>query len=138
MKSSSPRRVRSVFARGIRPAAIGRPVPVAAAPGDAFRDAQAGVFERLSGFFDAVVQAAIGTDAAGRVAFDGNGLRASVGPGGERSTAAIDSREIVACRSWADEARRGGRQRPSTPRGIVAFDPAEDGSTAIERFDNLF
>ena len=91
MKSSSPRRVRSVFARGIRPAAIGRPVPVAAAPGDAFRDAQAGVFERLSGFFDAVVQAAIGTDAAGRAAFDGNGLRVSVGPGGERSTAAIDS-----------------------------------------------
>ena len=63
---------------------------------DAFRDAQAGVFERLSGLFDAVVQAAIGTDAAGRVAFDGNGLRASVELGGERSTAAIDSLKVVA------------------------------------------
>lgn len=63
---------------------------------DAFRDAQAGVFERLSGLFDAVIQAAIGTDAAGRVAFDGNGLRASVELGGERSTAAIDSLKVVA------------------------------------------
>ena len=63
---------------------------------DAFRDAQAGVFERLSGLFNAVVQAAIGTDAAGRVAFDGNGLRASVELGGERSTAAIDSLKVVA------------------------------------------
>ena len=63
---------------------------------DAFRDAHAGVFERLSGLFNAVVQAAIGTDAAGRVAFDGNGLRASVELGGERSTAAIDSLKVVA------------------------------------------
>ena len=63
---------------------------------DAFRDAQAGVFERLSGLFNAVVQATIGTDAAGRVAFDGNGLRASVELGGERSTAAIDSLKVVA------------------------------------------
>ena len=55
-----------------------------------------GLFARLSEIFNAVVQAAIGTDAAGRVAFDGNGLRASVELGGERSTAAIDSLKVVA------------------------------------------
>ena len=43
------------------PFAIGR--PVAAAPGNAFRDAQAGVFKRLSGFFNAVIS---GRDRNGR------------------------------------------------------------------------
>lgn len=63
---------------------------------DALRDAQAGVFERLSGFFNAVIQATLGTDATGRIALDGAGIRAPVELGGERSTAAIDSLKVVA------------------------------------------
>lgn len=62
----------------------------------AFRDAQTGVFDRLSRFFNALIQAVIGTDATGRISFDGNGLRASVELGGERSTAAIDSLKVIA------------------------------------------
>lgn len=63
---------------------------------DALRDAQAGVFKRLSGFFNAIIQATLGTGATGRIALDGNGIRASVELGGERSTAAIDSLKVVA------------------------------------------
>ena len=62
----------------------------------AFRDAQTGVFNRLSRFFNAIIRAALGTDAAGEISFDGNGLKASVELGGERSTAAIDSLKVIA------------------------------------------
>ena len=62
----------------------------------AFRDAQAGVFDTLSGAFDAIVRTVLGTNASGRIAFDGNGLRASVDLGGERSTVAIDSLKVIA------------------------------------------
>ena len=63
---------------------------------DDLRDAHAGVFEHLSGFFNAIIQATVGTGATGRIALDGNGIRASVELGGERSTAAIDSLKVVA------------------------------------------
>ena len=62
----------------------------------AFRDAQTGVFNRLSRFFNAIIRAAIGADATGEISFDGNGLKASVELGGERSTAAIDSLKVIA------------------------------------------
>ncbi len=62
----------------------------------AFREAHATTFNRLSRFFDAIVRELIGPDAAGRVALDGNGLRLSVELGGERSTAAIDSLNVIA------------------------------------------
>ena len=62
----------------------------------AFRDAQTGVIDTLSRFFNAIIRAVIGTDAAGTISFDGNGLRASVELGGERSTAAIDSVKVIA------------------------------------------
>ena len=62
----------------------------------AFRDAQTGVIDTLSRFFNAIIRAVIGTDAAGTISFDGNGLRASVELGGERSTAAIDSLKVIA------------------------------------------
>ena len=62
----------------------------------AFRDAQTGVFNRLSRFFNAIIRAVIGADAAGEISFDGNGLKASVELGGERSTAAIDSLKVIA------------------------------------------
>lgn len=62
----------------------------------AFRDAQTGVFDSLSSFFNAIIRAVIGTDATGKIAFDGNGLRASVELDGERSTAAIDSLKVIA------------------------------------------
>ena len=62
----------------------------------AFRDAQTGVFNRLSRFFNAIIRAALGADAAGEISFDGNGLKASVELGGERSTAAIDSLKVIA------------------------------------------
>ena len=90
---------------------------------DAFRDAQAGVFARLSEIFNAVVQAAIGTDAAGRVAFDGNGLRASVELGGERSTAAIDSLKVVAFDLAAVRMSMEGRTR--LPAFLIHDSPRE-------------
>jgi len=62
----------------------------------AFRDAQAGVFGRLSYFFDAIIREMVGQNAAGKVALDGNGLKLSVELGGERSTAAIDSLKVIA------------------------------------------
>ena len=62
----------------------------------AFRDAQTGVIDTLSRFFNAIIRAVIGADAAGTISFDGNGLRASVELGGERSTAAIDSVKVIA------------------------------------------
>jgi hypothetical protein len=62
----------------------------------AFRDAQAGVFGRLSYFFDAIIREMIGQNAAGKVALDGNGLKLSVEFGGDRSTAAIDSLKVIA------------------------------------------
>ena len=62
----------------------------------AFRDAQADVFNSLSQFFNAIIRAVMDSDAVGRISFDGNGLRASVELGGERSTAAIDSLKVIA------------------------------------------
>ena len=62
----------------------------------AFRDAHTDVFNRLSGFFDAILRELIGTDAVGTVSLDGKGLRLSVELGGERSTAALDSLKVIA------------------------------------------
>ena len=62
----------------------------------ALRDAQAGVFDMLSRTFDDIIRTVVGTNASGRVVFDGNGLRSSVELGGERSTAAIDSLKVIA------------------------------------------
>lgn len=62
----------------------------------AFRGAQAGVFGRLSYFFDAIIREMVGPNAAGKVILDGNGLKLSVELGGERSTAAIDSLKVIA------------------------------------------
>lgn len=62
----------------------------------AFRDAQTGVFSRLSFFFDAIIREMVGQNAAGKVTLDGNGLKLSVELGGERSTAAIDSLKVIA------------------------------------------
>ena len=62
----------------------------------ALRDTRAGVFDRLSGNFHTVIRAVLGSNASGRIAFDGNGLRSSVELGGERSTAAIDSLKVIA------------------------------------------
>ncbi len=61
-----------------------------------FRDAQSRVFDRLSGFFDAIVRELVGPSANGRVTLDGNGLNLSLQLGGERSTAAIDSLKVIA------------------------------------------
>ena len=54
------------------------------------------MFDNLSRIFDAIIRAVIRADAAGKVSFDGNGLKASVELGGERSTAAIDSLKVIA------------------------------------------
>jgi hypothetical protein len=62
----------------------------------AFRDQQATVFARLSTCFDAVIRAAVGPTASGRVSLDGNGLKLVVELGGERSTAAIESLKVIA------------------------------------------
>lgn len=62
----------------------------------AFRDQQATVFARLSACFDAVIRAAVGPTASGRVNLDGNGLKLVVQWGGERSTAAIESLKVIA------------------------------------------
>ena len=62
----------------------------------AFRDAQAGVFDSLSRFFNAIIRAVMHVDAVGKISFDGSGLEASVELGGERSTAAIDSLKVIA------------------------------------------
>ncbi len=62
----------------------------------AFRDQQAEVFARLSTYFDAVIRAAVGPTASGRVSLDGNGLKLTVQWGGERSTAAIESLKVIA------------------------------------------
>lgn len=62
----------------------------------ALRDAQAGVFIRLSQFFDAIIRELVGLKATGKVVLDGNGLKLSVELGGERSTAAIDSLKVIA------------------------------------------
>ena len=62
----------------------------------ALREAQMGVFNDLSSFFNSVIRALIGKEAVGKISFDGNGLRASVELGGERSTAAIDSLKVIA------------------------------------------
>lgn len=62
----------------------------------AFRDQQAEVFARLSRYFDAVIRAAVGPTASGRVSLDGNGLKLTVQWGGERSTAAIESLKVIA------------------------------------------
>ena len=62
----------------------------------AFREQQAAVFARLSTHFDAVIRAAVGPTASGRVSLDGNGLKLAVQWGGERSTAAIESLKVIA------------------------------------------
>lgn len=62
----------------------------------AFRDRQTMVFDRLSGYFDAVIRISVGPTASGRVTLDGNGVRLVVQLGGERSTAAIESLKIIA------------------------------------------
>ena len=62
----------------------------------ALREAQADVFNHLSTFFNSVIRALIGKEAAGTISLDGNGLRASVDLGGERSTAAIESLKVIA------------------------------------------
>ena len=62
----------------------------------ALREAQMGVFNDLSSFFNSVIRTLIGKEAVGKISFDGNGLRASVELGGERSTAAIDSLKVIA------------------------------------------
>ncbi len=62
----------------------------------ALRDAQAGVFIRLSQFFDAIIRELVGPKATGKVVLDGNGLKLSVELGGDRSTAAIDSLKVIA------------------------------------------
>lgn len=62
----------------------------------AHRDQQAAVFARLSAYFDAVIRAAVGPTASGRVSLDGNGLKLVVQWGGERSTAAIESLKVIA------------------------------------------
>ncbi len=62
----------------------------------AFREQQATVFARLSTHFDAVIRAAVGPSASGRVGLDGNGLKLTVQWGGERSTAAIESLKVIA------------------------------------------
>ncbi len=62
----------------------------------ACRDAQIHVFNSLSSRFNAIIQAVLGANAAGKISFDGNGLKASVELGGERSTAAIESLKVIA------------------------------------------
>lgn len=62
----------------------------------AFREQQAAVFARLSTYFDAVIRAAVGPTASGRVSLDGNGLKLVVQWGGERTTAAIESLKVIA------------------------------------------
>ena len=62
----------------------------------AFRDAQAGVFRRLSVLFDGIIRDVVGSEASGSVALDGTGLKLKVELGGDRSTAAIDSLKIIA------------------------------------------
>lgn len=62
----------------------------------AFRDAQAGVFRRLSVLFDGIIRYVVGSEASGSVALDGTGLKLKVELGGDRSTAAIDSLKIIA------------------------------------------
>ncbi len=61
-----------------------------------FRDAHTTTFNRLSRFFDAILRELLGPDARGRMFLDGNGLGLSVELGGERSTAAIDSLNVIA------------------------------------------
>ncbi len=62
----------------------------------ALRDAQTGVFNDLSSFFNSVIRTVTGTEAVGKISFDGSGLKASVELGGERSTAAIESLKVIA------------------------------------------
>lgn len=62
----------------------------------AFRDQQAEVFTRLSIYFNAIIKAAVGPTASGKVTLDGNGLKLVVQLGGERSTAAIESLKVIA------------------------------------------
>ena len=62
----------------------------------AFRDKKAPVIAQLSRFFAAIIREMIGSQAAGKVTVDGNGLKLSIDLGGERSTAAIDSLKVIA------------------------------------------
>ena len=62
----------------------------------ALRDAQAEIFNGLSSFFNSIIRALIDKEAVGRISLDGNGLKASVELGGERSTAAIESLKVIA------------------------------------------
>ncbi|MBW8464614.1 chromosome segregation protein SMC [Acidovorax sp.] len=62
----------------------------------AYRDQQVEVFTRLSIFFNAIIRAAVGPTASGKVTLDGNGMKLAVQLGGERSTAAIESLKVIA------------------------------------------
>lgn len=62
----------------------------------AYRDQQVEVFTRLSIYFNAIVRAAVGPTASGKVTLDGNGMKLAVQLGGERSTAAIESLKVIA------------------------------------------
>ncbi len=62
----------------------------------AFREHQAGVFDQLSGYFDAIIRTTVGPMANGRIQLDGQGLKLVVQFGGERTTPAIESLKIIA------------------------------------------
>lgn len=62
----------------------------------AYRDQQVEVFTRLSIYFNAIIRAAVGPTASGKVTLDGNGMKLAVQLGGERSTAAIESLKVIA------------------------------------------
>ncbi len=101
----------------------------------AFRDAHSDVFNRLSGFFDAILRELIGTDAVGTVSLDGKGLRLSVELGGERSTAALDSLKVIAfdlaamCMSI-----EGGAHQPA----FLIHDSPREADLGLSIFHRLF
>ena len=100
-----------------------------------FRDAHATTFNRLSRFFDMIVRELIGPDAAGRVSLGGNGLRLSVELGGERSSAAIESLNVIAfdlaamCMSI-----EGVAHQPA----FLIHDSPREADLGISIFRNLF
>ena len=87
-----------------------------------FREAHATSFNQLSHFFDAILRKLLGPDATGRVALDGSGIKLSVELGGERSTAAIDSLNVIAfdlaamCMSLEGKARQPAFLIHDSPR----------------------
>ncbi len=61
----------------------------------AHRDERAGVFQRASILFDAIVRELVGPNAQGEIRIDGNGLHPKVRLGGERSSAAIKVLQVI-------------------------------------------